>query len=256
MTTLGNIYDYIDSFAPYSTQLGYDNSGLLIGSREDEVRSCALCLSATAQTVIQAVEFGCGALIAHHPVMFGGIKRLTPDQPEFLLVRGEVGFLCAHTNLDLAEDGVNTALARKLGVLDAKPYGLECGLVGWLPNAMSAQELARHVCRKLSCDAVTLTGDAQEITRVAVIGGCGEDYLLDALAAGAQAVVTGEAGFHYLQAALDAGVTVITAGHHKTECVVLEPLCEKLEKQFPDVHFCILAEDEPYTVVTKEGVLS
>ena len=69
MTTLGNIYDYIDSIAPYSQQEDFDNSGLLVGSKDDEVRVCALALTATAKIVRQAHELGCDAIMTDDPAL-------------------------------------------------------------------------------------------------------------------------------------------------------------------------------------------
>lgn len=254
MTTLQNIYDYIDSFAPYSTQESYDNSGLLVGSPDTWVRVCALAVTATAQTVRQAHELGCDAMLAHHPIMFRAVNRLTPDSPEYLLAHYGMGFLCAHTNLDISPDGVNTALAARLGLADCEHGILECGVLGRLPRPMSSGELARYVCRKLGCTGVRFAGNADNISRIAVIGGSGEDFLLDAAAAGAQAAVTGEAGFHYVLDAIETGMVVITAGHHSTERVVLEPLHDRLSAEFADVRFVILDESEPFITITEKDM--
>lgn len=249
MTTLGDIYDYIDSFAPYCSQLDYDNSGLLVGSRSSEVRVAGVVLDATAAAVGIAAGFGCDTLITHHPIMFHKINRLTPDSPEFMLVKNGINMLCAHTNLDLSPEGVNRALAEAIGLGEPVFGQLECGCLCELDEPVMPLSLAGTVKNALGCERVMLMDGGRSIRKIAVIGGCGEDYFRDALAVGAQAVITGEAGYHYLLDAKDAGLTVICAGHCATESTALEPLRRRLSARFPDVRFLALGQQEPVAFI-------
>ena len=72
---------FIESMAPVESALGYDNPGLLIGSPDDEVKKVLVTLDVTSEVVDEAVEKGCDFILSHHPVIWAGIKKLTPDYP-------------------------------------------------------------------------------------------------------------------------------------------------------------------------------
>ena len=248
MTTVRAIYEWLDGWAPFSTAMSFDNAGLLAGSGAEEVRRAVLALDITPAVVREAASSGAQLIISHHPVIFNPLRRLTPDSAPWLLARHGIAAVCAHTNLDLAPGGVNTCLAQRLGLRNVRtlgvdaPSGLPESLCGELPAPLEPRAFARLVKEALGCEGVEYTEGAAPVRTVGLCSGAGGSYApADPAAAGIQAFVTGEAHHHELLAAREAGLTLVVAGHHHTEAVVLGPLREKLAAAFPDVAFTVAA---------------
>ena len=122
MTTVKDIYNYIDSFAPFDSAEEWDNVGILIGSGSTEVTKALITLDITNETADEAKKIGAQLIISHHPVIFGGLKRLSSDSPVYRAAKYDISCLCAHTNLDKSPVfGVNTALAAAIGLVDCRP---------------------------------------------------------------------------------------------------------------------------------------
>ncbi|MCC7501367.1 MAG: Nif3-like dinuclear metal center hexameric protein [Flavobacteriales bacterium] len=133
----------LEAWAPPVMQEDYDNSGLQVGDPASDVGSALICLDCTEAVVDEAVAKGCGLIIAHHPVIFRGLKSLTGrnDVERTLLkaVRSGIAIYAIHTNLDNVLDGVNGEIAARLGlsdlrVLDPKPGQLR-KLSVFVPNS-------------------------------------------------------------------------------------------------------------------------
>lgn len=71
------ITNYLESIAPLAYQESYDNSGLIVGNKNDEVKGVLVCLDSTEEIVEEAIENGCNLIVAHHPIVFGGLKKIT-----------------------------------------------------------------------------------------------------------------------------------------------------------------------------------
>src|SRR5450830_2128411 len=94
------LYDLIDTVAPFRLQEEYDNAGLIVGSMDDEVRGVLLCLDVTHETVEEADRVGANLILSHHPAIFKAIKKLDPIQHSALLaaIRMGMALLAVHTN--------------------------------------------------------------------------------------------------------------------------------------------------------------
>src|SRR5450756_957348 len=114
------LYDLIDTVAPFRLQEEYDNAGLIVGSMDDEVRGVLLCLDVTHETVEEADRAGANLILSHHPPIFRAIKKLDPIQHSALLVavRMNMALLAVHTNFDAVADGLNAFVARRMGLTD------------------------------------------------------------------------------------------------------------------------------------------
>lgn len=117
-----DIYKALDELAPFSHQEKWDNSGLLVGDRDREVTKIVILLDATAEAVRQAAAQGAQLLISHHPVIFDPLKQVTTDSPVGIALQKQVSILSAHTNLDMAEGGVNDCLAQALELEQIEPF--------------------------------------------------------------------------------------------------------------------------------------
>lgn len=250
MTTVNDIFAAIDRAAPFDTQLDYDHAGFLVGNGGAGVEKALLALDVTNSVIDEALRLGCGLIITHHPVIWDPIKRLMSDSVVYRLAKADISVISAHTNLDAAQGGVNDCLAEALGLTNCRhAESAEIGTVGELGREMTARELAEHVKGALGCGAVKFTRGSKMIKHVAVIGGAGGDYAPAICAAEADALVTGEAKHNELIDAVNADITLIVAGHHETEAVVLPALAEQLRREFPETEFSVSAELSPAAVV-------
>lgn len=121
MTTIGEIYKTIDTFAPFDTQMDFDNSGLLVGAPSDPVTGVLVALDVTNAVVEEAREKGCNLIVSHHPVIFHPLGRIASDDVVYRLIANGIGVISAHTNFDVAAFGINTALADAMGLKNQRP---------------------------------------------------------------------------------------------------------------------------------------
>ncbi len=119
--TIMDIYRQIDKFAPFRFQEKWDNSGILIGDENSYVTKALLALDVTPAVIDEAEKFGAELIITHHPIIFDGIKSIKQDSLHYRLINSGIGVISAHTNLDVAERGVNTALAEMLSLKNVRP---------------------------------------------------------------------------------------------------------------------------------------
>ncbi|MBK9732293.1 MAG: Nif3-like dinuclear metal center hexameric protein [Chitinophagaceae bacterium] len=114
----------LEAFAPLSLQENYDNAGLLTGDYEQEISQAMLCLDVTEAVLEEAITTGCNLVIAHHPVIFSGIKKITGsnyvERILLLAIRHHIAIYAAHTNLDNLIYGVNAKIAERLNLQDLK----------------------------------------------------------------------------------------------------------------------------------------
>lgn len=244
MSTVTHIYDAIDRLAPFWLTMDFDNTGILVGDRNREVSCALLALDCTPAVVEQAKQLGAQLIVTHHPVIFHPLKRVNEDAVVYLLIRSDIAVISAHTNLDIAQGGVNDALASAIGLRDCR--GLELlneqtgawlGRIGTLPEPLSPEAFAAHIKACLNAASVKFSAAPRVIHTVALCSGSGADCLDAAISAGADALLTSEVKQHEYLAAAAAGISIFDAGHFDTEDIVIEPLRDYLAKEIPDVHF-------------------
>jgi dinuclear metal center YbgI/SA1388 family protein len=122
---LFEIIEAIEKVAPPSLQEDYDNSGLLVGSPQSEVKKALLTLDTTEAVVQEAIAEGCDLIISHHPIVFRGLKRLNGsnyvERVVMTAIKNNIAIYACHTNLDnVLKQGVNSKIAAKLGLSDVQ----------------------------------------------------------------------------------------------------------------------------------------
>lgn len=114
------IISFIEGIAPPALQESYDNAGLLVGNYQSECTGALLCLDITEAVLAEALELGCNLIIAHHPIIFGGLKKLTGrnyvERVVIMAIKNDLCLFAAHTNLDNVRAGVNGKIAEKLAL--------------------------------------------------------------------------------------------------------------------------------------------
>jgi dinuclear metal center YbgI/SA1388 family protein len=165
---LNDFISVIEGFAPVSLALEYDNVGLLIGTKKQDIQSVLVALDCTEKVAEEAAQIGADLVLTHHPVFFKGIKRILPDDPEtcaaYTLIRHGIALYAAHTNLDAAAGGVNDVLAGRLGLRNVRSLPPEdLGRIGDIP-VTSLYDFAQRVEKTLDT-RVSVTGYKDSIVK-------------------------------------------------------------------------------------------
>ena len=117
---IGEIIKKLEEWAPPSYQESYDNSGLIVGNQQTEVSGVLICLDSVEETIDEALEKGCNLVIAHHPILFRGIKSLTGrnyvERTLIKAIQNNVAIYAIHTNLDNIDEGVNQKIGELMGI--------------------------------------------------------------------------------------------------------------------------------------------
>lgn len=125
MLKIRDIVSCLEAIAPLSYQEGYDNAGLITGRPDTAVTGAVLCLDATEEVVSEAIQKGCNLIVAHHPIVFRGLKKLNGinyvERTIIQAIRHDIAIYAIHTNLDnVYQQGVNARIARQLGLVNTR----------------------------------------------------------------------------------------------------------------------------------------
>ena len=227
------IAEVIEKYAPQSLAFEWDNVGILCGSNEKEVKKVLLTLDINEFTVNEAIKSGCDMIISHHPVFFGGVKRIDFNTSDGRMIKNiinnDITVFAAHTNMDVANGGINDALADIFELSNVK-YVEDNGLgrYGNLPCKVKLSEFCETVKEKLDTPFLRVCGSFEkEIETVAV-------------ASGSCAEITADMKYHEMCDSFFSGIAVIDAGHYPTEKIVIE-IFEKIIKNI-DIE-CVKSEN-------------
>ena len=256
MATTNDIYAEMQRYAPLELAESWDNPGLLVDCGR-EVSRVLVTLDITPEVVEEAAAGGCELIVSHHPVIFSPLKKLTPRDVPFQLVQKGISAICMHTNLDAAEGGVNDVLADLFSIRQRTVFADGCGRVGDV-EPITVPELAALAQCKLAvlCNApdtgaavqVKFADTGQPVRRLAVISGAGGSLFAEAIAEGADCLLTGEANHHHALDAKRLGLSLIAAGHYATEFPVTAAVAAALRAALPEVEVLVSTENrDPYT---------
>lgn len=160
MSTVLQIYEAIDRLAPFSLSMDFDNTGILVGDRQKKVERALLALDCTKEVLRQAKELGAQLIITHHPIIFHPIKRVNEDSLVYHLLRSDIAVISAHTNLDIAQGGVNDLLAKRHR-LERLPWLAADGCAGNIFPRQDRQPSRRDGAAAVCAVSETAAGCAQ-----------------------------------------------------------------------------------------------
>ena len=240
MAKVKDFYGYLNSIAPFETQEDWDNSGMLVGDMDAEVKKVAVVLDITHEEIKKAKAIGADLIISHHPVIFNPIKSVTRGSVPYELVASSINALCCHTPLDIADGGTNDSLAELLGIEVTRTEDpiLRLGTV----EPTTAENLAGKIAKTLNTK-VRYADAGRKIEKIAICTGAGCS-LIEA-AGEIDAFITGDASHHNFLDCIQAGITLIAAGHYETEIVVVPVLVKKLQARFPDIEIIDIKQENP-----------
>ena len=241
------VLDALEQYAPLPLQDSFDNAGLQIGlTAEQEVTGALLCIDVTEAVVDEAERMGCNLIVAHHPLLFHGLKSITGksyvERCVIKAIQKGIGIYAAHTNMDNAEGGVNYRIAEKIGLtdlafLEEKPTALPAGagVIGGLPTAEDERDFLKRLKSLFGIRCIRhnqLVG--RKIQRVALCGGAGGFLLPKAIAQGADAFLTGEMRYHdYF--GHEGELLIAEMGHYESEQYTVDIFAEVLGRNFPEL---------------------
>ena len=232
----------LEAFAPLGIQENWDNSGLVIGSPEDEVHGVLAGFDCTAELIREAVEKGCDMVVTHHPLIFKGLRRIDGNDPVgaavMQAVRSGVAVYAAHTTADKVMAGVSGAMARRLELRNVRilvpeadgTVGLGC--IGEFPRPMDGREALRYVGEKFGLRMIRSSRPLEEaIVTVALLGGSGGAETDLAHAKGAQLYLTADISYHHFFT--PEGFMVMDIGHFESEVEIVDIFIAEIRKKFP-----------------------
>lgn len=256
-----DIVRVLETIAPLNLQESYDNAGLLTGSSDWECTGILCTLDATEAVILEAKNRGLNLVVTHHPVIFGGLKKINGrnyvEKTVIAAIKNDIAIYAIHTNLDNVIHGVNNRIADRIGLINRQillpktlhhtlvegvkePVSLVndnqsigSGLLGQLPEELD--ETGFLYMLKTSFDLTIIRHTpllGKKLKKVAICGGSGSFLTGKAIAAGADVYVTADIKYHEF---FDANNRILLAdiGHWESEQYTTELLIEILQAKFP-----------------------
>ncbi|MDD6784418.1 MAG: Nif3-like dinuclear metal center hexameric protein [Prevotellaceae bacterium] len=234
----------LEEFAPLPLQDGYDNAGLQVGLTEAEVSGVLLCLDVTEAVLAEAAAKGCNLVVAHHPLLFRGLKQVGDtnyvERCVRMAVKNDITIYAAHTNLDNARGGVSFEMASRLGLKDVdflQPdnKGGGSGVVAMAECPVVARDFVAKVKSVFGAECVMCNAMLDRpIGKVAICGGAGDFLLSRAIEVGADAFITGEMHYH-LYFGHEQDIQIIVVGHYQSEQYTMQLFDRVLRQRFCDL---------------------
>lgn len=260
---LEDLIGRLEQVAPERFAEEWDNVGLLVGDRSQEIHKIFIALDADDEAVDQAIACGAQLLLVHHPLIFSPLRRVNCD--DFIgarvvkLLRAGVSCYAMHTNFDVTQMG-NLA-AERLGfpveaplsdvvTVEERAYGI--GVICELPETCTVQQLCGVVKERFSLATVKVFGElSQEVSRAAICPGSGKSVIKDAIRTGAQVLITGDIDHHSGIDAVAQGLQIIDAGHYGIEHIFIGEMEQYLKRTLEgtDVTVASMERRDPFTVI-------
>ena len=240
-----DILNCITEVAPLQWQESYDNAGLQVGDLNAETHKALIALDVTEELLDEAMAKHCDLVISHHPLIFHGLKHITPQTfIERIIVKAvkhDIAIISMHTNLDNSYLGVSRVLADRLGLKNlhllqpsaAEPELCGAGMVGEFDIPMEETVFLGLVANTISSPCLrhsSLTG--RKIQKVALCGGSGSPFMQDALRQNVDAYLTADIKYHDFFVP-EGNILLVDGGHFETEQFTKELISEIIRKKFP-----------------------
>ncbi len=242
------VIDALEAWAPPALAESYDNVGLLTGDKNAEITGILISLDCTESIVNEAITRKCNVIIAHHPIVFKGLKKITGsnyvERTIILAIKNDIAIYAIHTNLDNIFEGVNLKISNKIGLRNPKilspksstmsngeAFSIGSGMIGQLPEPMPVLDFLQSLKISMELPLIKHSLLCKDwIHTVAVCGGSGSFLIKDAIRAQADAFITADIKYHDFFDA-DYQITLLDIGHYHSEKFTIE-LIEKFLHSF------------------------
>lgn len=249
---------------PRSCAMDWDNVGLLVGRRKEEVHRIYVAVDATDEAIEAAIEVQADMLVTHHPMIFSGMKQITED--DFIgrrvlrLIQNDIAYYAMHTNYDVM--GMAELSGKVLGLKDAEVLDVTCtvsplngsqqgiGRVADLEDPIRLRECCELVKAKYELNAVKVFGDPDaKIRRVAISPGAGKSMISAALAMQADVLISGDIDHHTGIDAVAQGLMIIDGGHYGIEKIFVPDVAKFIREKCPETDVIEAPVCNPFQIV-------
>lgn len=260
------IIEELNNLCPFEYALDWDNSGLLIGDADKEIKSVFIAVDATDEIINEAINASADMLITHHPLIFSGVKSIVEN--DFIgrrisrLIKNDISYVAMHTNFDVSTMGYEAA--DKIGLdnsavlettfseegCDGEEVVEGIGRVGDLSFPQSLKDLSIVVKRAFGLEYVKVFGNEDTIVRrVAISPGSGKSMIDIAASKGADVLITGDIDHHSGIDANMRGLSIIDAGHYGIEKIFIQVVYEYLSRTYSGLKIYCENIREPYIYI-------
>ncbi|MBU3073040.1 Nif3-like dinuclear metal center hexameric protein [Clostridium estertheticum] len=247
-----DIENIMEEYAPSILKESYDNVGLMVGERAENVTKILVALDCTMDVIREAKNKGCNFILTHHPLLFVKPKTITTDtlvgRKVIELIKNGINVYSSHTNLDSVKGGLNDIVTEILGFskykiiemsetndsgkTDAGKTDAGIGRLVILDEPIRFESLCENVKRTLKAEFIRVVGkDDRLVNTIAIINGSGEDFFGESIKLGADCIITGDTKYHGACDLLEQNIALIDAGHFKTEWIPFKIFVEKFKKR-------------------------
>ncbi len=239
------LIQYLEEKVPLSIQESYDNCGLILGNQEMEIIKILITLDITEEVLLEAIALGANLIISHHPILFKGIRTLSPlfssDRIITMAIKNDMAIYAMHTNLDKIYGGVSFQMASILELDHISflkteynsSYSIGLGATGYLKNPMYWKEYANILKEKMKLKVIRHTRDYGELIRkIGVFGGSGSSSLQEAINAECQLYISADFKYHQFFIETDS-MMVADIGHYESEQFCLLLIERFISEKFP-----------------------
>ena len=256
-----DIVEELRNLAPEYLQDEWDNSGLLVGSLKDEVKSLYIALDLTDEILEDAIAKGVDMIITHHPLIFKPLKSITDEN--FIsnrilkLVQNNITYYAMHTNFDKVI--MSDLAAEKLNMLEINNVEdtdefenrvLGYGKIGKLSSKMNVGQLCNFVKQQFGLESVKVFGDMNTmVDTLAVMPGSGKSFIKTAAEKNVNVMITGDIDHHEGIDARDMGLTIIDAGHYGIEHIFIKYIKEYINSKFSEINIYMQELKSPFEIV-------
>lgn len=245
MTKLYELTNYLESIAPLHLQEVYDNAGLIVGNPQMDITGVTVCLDSTEEVIDEAIKQGNNVVVAHHPIIFSGLKKITGknyiERCIIKAIQNNIAIYAIHTNLDnILRRGVNEKIAERLNLQDCKILApkddknteIGAGIIANLKEPMETTSFLRFVKDKMKADCLKYTEILKDkVYKIAICGGSGSFLLNRAIAENCDIFISADFKYHQF---FDSNSQIVIAdiGHFETEQFTIDLLVEIISNNF------------------------
>lgn len=259
MKKVKEIIEVMETLAPTFLKEDFDNVGLMVGDREKEVKKVLVALDCTLKVVQEAKDNNVDLIITHHPLIFRRPNNITTDTLQgkkiIELIKNNISLYSSHTNLDSAKKGLNDSIPGLLGydtseILETNKRDSEAGLgrLVKLEKATTLEDIINKVKSTFNINNLRVVKGKDEVNKIAIINGSGQDFIGRAISKGADCIITGDTTYHFASDYKEMGINIIDVGHFASEQIVFFNVMKNIIDKFNDVEFILSkVEEDPYT---------
>lgn len=252
------IISKLEQLSPCFYAEDWDNVGLLLGDRKQQVNKIYVAVDVTDKVVEEAQLLGVDMIVSHHPMIFSAMKKINTD--DFIgrrvvkMLANNICYYAMHTNFDvthmadLAADRIGLTTRSVLDVTyEGETFRAGIGKVGILPEEITVSRCAEMVKEQFGLEQVKIFGEPlHKVQTAAICPGSGKSVIDDAVKSGAQVLITGDIDHHEGIDAMAKGLTIIDAGHYGLEHIFVPYLVKYLEEECTGLEVLWEVKKEPF----------